>query len=165
MESIEAQFNEEFAAAGIRLPPEHVAGRKRGKIVHKSWVIWYLFGSNANGEYLDYYASNRFTTDSHTRIYADGVEEVLPSYRSMYIKTEDPAENARREEEVYAENHEVSRMLAAKGFCVEGDEPGALLINRLLCTEKVSKDGHAGRTGEVHETSAFAKRLRRDRRE
>lgn len=61
------------------MPPEHVRERKRGKIVEAGWAIWYLFGEDERGEYLDYYASHRMTNDRHLRIREDGAEEYLPT--------------------------------------------------------------------------------------
>ncbi len=43
----------------------------------------------------------------------------------MRLASEDPEEDARLEAEYYAENQRVARMLEAKGFGTEGDEPGA----------------------------------------
>ena len=68
MTNIETVFNEAFAAWDIRLPEETIASKQRGKIVKAGWVIWYLFGSNEHGWYLDYYAAHRMTNDRHVRI-------------------------------------------------------------------------------------------------
>ena len=95
-------------------------------------AIWYLFGSDENGEYLDYYASHRMTEDSYVRIYVDGHEEYLPEIVGMRLASEDPEEDARLEAEYYAENQRVARMLEAKGFEAEGDEPGGVQMNRFL---------------------------------
>ena len=54
MKNIESKFNATFAHWGIRLPAGAVEQRERGKIVQTGWAIWYLFGSDEKGEYLDY---------------------------------------------------------------------------------------------------------------
>lgn len=132
MKNIEIMFNESFSHWGIRLPPDAVEQRKRGKIMQAGWAIWYLFGSDENGEYLDYYASHRLTDDGHLRIYADGSCEGLPALNDIRQSSEDPDEDARLEAEYNAENQKVSNILDEKGFGLSGDEPGGILINRFL---------------------------------
>jgi hypothetical protein len=77
MTNIESKFNDSFAHWEIRLPSDAVEHRKRGKIVQAGWAIWYLFGFDEKGEYLDYYASHRMTNDRHVRIYARAFSELL----------------------------------------------------------------------------------------
>lgn len=132
MREIEARFQDTFAPWGITLPPDHVRERRRGKIVEAGWAIWYLFGSDERGEYLDYYASHRMTNDRHIRIREDGAEEHLPTVSTMRITSQDPEEDARLAAEHLDENRRVARMLEGKGFGVEGDEPGGVQINRYL---------------------------------
>jgi len=124
MTNIESKFNDCFSHWDIRLPPADVKQRKRGKIVQMGWVIWYLWGSDERGEFLDYYASHRMTDDRHVRIYSDGFCEDLPAIRGLRLCSSDPEEDARLEAAYYAENQEVSRMLREKGFGLSGDEPG-----------------------------------------
>jgi hypothetical protein len=136
MDEIEAQFNAEFAHWTIRLPPEDIAQRSRGKIIQAGWAIWYLFGSDEMGEYLDYYASHRMTSDRHIRIGAGGRCEDLPTIHSARLSSKDTAEDARLEAEFYAENQRVAELLEDKGFGMRGDEPGGVQINRFLYLEK-----------------------------
>lgn len=59
----------------IRLPTEAIANRTPGMLLWMggdSWNIWWQFGSDANGEYLEVYAAHHMTNDRHDRIYADG---------------------------------------------------------------------------------------------
>lgn len=130
MNEIESQFNAAFANWGIRLPPDHLAARRRGKINQAGWAIWYLFGSDDDGEYLDYYSSHRMTNDSHIRIHADGREESLPSHFGMRLCSSDPVEDARLKEEYRAECIRVDQLLREKGFGIEGDEPPSVQIIR-----------------------------------
>lgn len=85
MRHIEGRFAEHFAPWDIVLPKEHVQKRRRGKIVVAGWAIWYLFGSDERGEYLDYYAAHRMTSDEHVRIYESGEIESLPAISTMRI--------------------------------------------------------------------------------
>ena len=79
MRRIEEHFSQRFQVWRIELPREAVDNRQRGKIVEAGWTIWYQFGSDEDGEYLDYYSSHRMTNDSHVRIHEDGRVESLDS--------------------------------------------------------------------------------------
>lgn len=136
MKKIEAQFNETFSHWNIQLPEDAITHRQRGKIVEAGWAIWYLFGSDERGEFLDYYASHRMTSDCHVRIYANGECEWLPSIKEFRLCSQDPEEDARLDAEYYAENQRISKILQEKGFGIEGDEPGGVQINRFLHLEK-----------------------------
>jgi hypothetical protein len=85
MKGIEKRFNDEFSPWDIWLPEEEVANRRRGKIIEAGWAIWYLFDSDEKGEYLDYYASHRMTSDRHDRIYANGNQEALPVLQRLKL--------------------------------------------------------------------------------
>lgn len=139
MKKIEDQFNDTFSPWNIRLPPEDIAHRRQGKIVEAGWAIWYLFGSDEKDEYLDYYASHRMTNDRHVRIYANGKRESLLAIQSMRPASPDPQEDARLEVEHLSKNQQIARMLEAKGFGLEGDEPGGVQINRFLSLEKLEE--------------------------
>ena len=136
MNAIESLFNANFAPWSIYLPPDDVANRRHGKIVKAGWAIWYLFGSDEKGEYLDYYASHRMTNDEHVRLYAGGQEEELPSIQGLRLCSQDPEEDKRLKAKYYAENQRIARLLEEKGFGVAGDEPGGVLINRALHVNK-----------------------------
>ncbi len=116
MKEIERQFALAFAHWKIVLPPHDVANRRRGKIVKSGWAIWYLFGSGTKGEYLDYYASHRMTSDEHVRLRETGEREYLPTLSEMHLCSDDPAENKRLEADFYAENQRIARLLEAKGL-------------------------------------------------
>lgn len=135
MTKIEKIFKQMFSTWKIELPPEDIEQRRRGKIFKGGWAIWYLFGSDKRGEYLDYYASHRMTNDWHCRIYADGKVKDLPAILSMRRGSMDPEEDARLEAEYLAKNRRIARMLAKKGFGLAGDEPGGVQINRYLHLE------------------------------
>lgn len=135
---IEAQFKRAFSYWRIQLPREAVEGRQRGTIVEAGWTIWFLFGSDDNGEYLDYYASHRMTSDSHVRIYADGRVVGLESLWEMRRTSDDPAEAARLEDEFWEHNEQVARVLEEKGFGLQGDEHGSAIVNRGLLESRES---------------------------
>lgn len=130
MDKIEASFNAKFANWSICLPSKNIAQRKRGKVIKAGWAIWYLFGSDASGEYLDYYASHRMTNDRHIRIHSDGRCESLPVFQDFRVSSEDPEEDARLDAEYYAEAKRVAELLEAKGFGLQGDEPGGVQMRR-----------------------------------
>ena len=130
MGRIEEQFEQAFSYWRLQLPREAVERRQRGKIVEAGWTIWFLFGSDENGEYLDYYSSHRMTSDSHVRIHEDGRVESLESLWEMRPTSEDPDENARLEDEFWEHNERVARMLQEKGFGLQGDEHGSAIVRR-----------------------------------
>ena len=131
---IEEIFNQEFFSWGIRLPPDDITSRRRGRISERGWTIWYLFGSDGDKEYLDYYAMHRMTNDRHVRIYSDGTLEGLETISEFHVTSDDPEEEARLKAEFYARNKAVARMLEDKGFSFRGDEHGSARVNRYLLT-------------------------------
>ena len=134
--NIARAFAKTFEHWNIEIPAHDLAKRKPGKIVEAGWSIWYLFGSNEKGEYLDYYASHRMTDDRHVRVHANGEEEDLPVLSEFYVSSDDPAEDKRRRDEYYAENQRTEKILKEKGFGLAGDEPGRVQINRVLKVKK-----------------------------
>jgi hypothetical protein len=131
---IKSQFDDYFAHWRIKLPLEDVADRQRGEIFKAGWTIWYVFGSDERGEFLDFYASHRMSEDSHVRLYADGTSEYLPSIKGLRICADDPQEDKRLEAEYLEENKRVSELLESKGFGLSGGEPLSVAINRVLRT-------------------------------
>ncbi len=127
---IKLHFAECFASWGICLPEDVVAERRRGKICQAGWAIWYLFGSDEKGEYLDYYCAHRMTNDGHVRIYEDGRSESLPAIDSFRESSSDLVEDARLKKEHHAEDLRIVEILEAKGFGIQGDEPGGVQIQR-----------------------------------
>lgn len=132
---IEAGFNASFAQWQIRLPAAAIASRRRGRIQQAGWLIWYLFDTDEQGEYLDYYASHRLSDDLHVRMRADGGREDLPALRRGFYTSRNPGEAARLEAECYAQNQLVAELLAAKGFDFTGDEPDLARVNRHMPTD------------------------------
>jgi len=131
MDDIESAFQSDFADLGIAIPAG--TGREHpGKIMFQGWVIWYRFGSDHDGDYLDYYASHRQEYDQHVRLRNGGRRESIPAITGMRKASPDPAEDARLAAEHYASNRRVVEMLDAKGFVMEGDEPMGIQVNRFL---------------------------------
>ena len=130
MRRIEAQFRESFSYWRLELPREAVQNRQRGKIVEAGWTIWYLFGADERGEFLDYYSSHRMTSDSHVRLYDDGRVEGLESLWEMRQSSNDPDEEERLKAEFWEHNERVARLLEEKGFGLQGDEHGSAKMRR-----------------------------------
>lgn len=130
--SIESQFNNRFAAGHIRLPPEAIAQPQRGRIQQAGWSIWYLFGVDDLGEYLDLYARQRSTFDSHVRLREDQDPETLPAIDGIALTSDDPEEAQQLAAEHFTNNQRVSAMLAEKGFDLQGHEPGMTMTLRFL---------------------------------
>ncbi len=119
MTNMETRFNEQFGHWNIPLPPDDIANRRRGKIIHAGWVIYYLFGADPQkGEYLDYFAAHRMTNDRHVRIYENGATEGLPTLEWYRLSSKDPEEEKRLEAEYMATNQAIGKMLDEKwGWC------------------------------------------------
>lgn len=79
MSVIRDAFDSAFGSWGITLPEEALASRAAGTIQKKGWCIWYLFGTDEKGEYLDYYSSHRMTEAPHVRLRVGGSAEDLPA--------------------------------------------------------------------------------------
>ena len=109
-------FKTDFAHWGLEIPPELLESRQAGFIQADGWLIQFKFGQDARGEYLDYYASHRMTSDSHVRHYESGRCQNLATLSDFLITSPDPLENKRRQDAYYRRNSRVARQLAAKGF-------------------------------------------------
>jgi|WetSurMetagenome_2_1015567.scaffolds.fasta_scaffold306226_2 hypothetical protein len=133
MDPMAARFAECWKSRGFTIPDEDVRARRAGHIARESWLIQYCFGRDDAGEHLDFYATNRFSGDSHYRIHADGSLENLPELVSSRTASDDPVEDKRLEEEFLRENREVAEALAAKGF-------GLFTINMALSAGLVDPD-------------------------
>ena len=117
LEKIARLFAEYFANWSIELPEEAIATRNRGKIRKAGWIVQYLFGREADREYLDFYASHRMTNDRHVRMWEDGQVESLESYQEMLVyKSEKPGDKERAEREYREHNQRVGEILKRKGF-------------------------------------------------
>ena len=109
LSNIRSRFARCFAHWGIELPERAVAERKRGELFQAGWSVRWLFGADEKGEYLDFYAVHRMTNDRHLRIHDNGDVTELEALL-------DPLVPVGEEEEYYARNRRVGRMLKAKGF-------------------------------------------------
>ena len=135
MDTAAELFSRDFSHWAIQLPPQDVAQRQRGRINHEGWAIWYLFGADEHGEYLDYYAAHRMTDDRHVRIYASGEREELPTIQSFRPCSDDPVEDQRLADELFVKNQRVAALLESKGFGLDGSEPASVALNRIVRVE------------------------------
>ena len=146
MASIETRFNSHFKYCEIELPADTVANRRRGEIVQRGWTIWYLVGSDKEGEYLDYYASHRMAGDRHVRLHTNGAETWLPAYEEMRITSDDPQEDEQLENEFWEFNGRVTQELEAKGFTSESNTHPSTALNHALLR---SRESHQKLMGEA----------------
>jgi hypothetical protein len=118
MSELATKFAEQFAASKIKLPAKNLRTKVRGQIRKAGWTIQFLFGVDDRGEFLDYYATNKFTSDSHARIYADGTIVPLPAISEIVIFPHGAShEDEQRIVAAHAdENRRVAKMLKKKGF-------------------------------------------------
>jgi hypothetical protein len=118
MPVIAAEFASYFAHWKIVLPEADLAARRRGSVHAAGWTIQYLFGADAQGEYLDFYATHRMTNERHQRIYASGQIEYLPTMHEFMVfpAAASQADKERIEREYYEHNRAIGALLRAKGF-------------------------------------------------
>lgn len=107
--AIEA-FEQDFARWGLHLPPEDVAARRSGQLREAGWTVFYDFGQDVRGEFLDYYAGLRDATDEtvnddwHVRLYESGERVTLPTVLEAYMYSREPTrEELDRARRKYAE--------------------------------------------------------------
>lgn len=105
-------FADYFAAWNIQLPGD----RDAGDIEASGWLIQYAFGSDAIGEYLDFYAAHRMTNDRHERLRPDGSCEGLPALCTMMFLPANERERPAAERDFQERNRRIAEELAAKGF-------------------------------------------------
>jgi len=120
--TLQAVFAEAMSYWGHQLPAEDVIHRRRGTLGggdgDYGWgdTVKYLFGSDEQGEYVDYYLCHRLAGDRHGRIYEDGSTKDLPTIPTGRCGSSDPVEDARLEAESRAEYEQIIAMLRAKDF-------------------------------------------------
>lgn len=129
---IAAHFNRRFAHWGIQLPPADLAQRQRGQLSQSGWCIWYLFGADEQGDYLDYYAHHPVSGDEHRRLRTNGGRECLPAlhWPDPDPDRDDPAETPPPADALWAENQRIAALLTAKGFGVPAGAPGVPVHTR-----------------------------------
>jgi len=127
MDQIGRLFAERFAPWDITIPAENFQSRASGHLCSGGWLIQFCFGKDDKGDYLDYYASNRMTGDSHVRIHADGTKVNLVALRYISVTSPDPAEAKRAKAQFDEGNCRIADELVAKGFTL-------FTINMALCS-------------------------------
>ncbi len=135
-EQIQQRFNRAFAHWEIKLPDEAMPLGVVWIIVEQGWTIWTRFDVEDGCEHLDYYAMHRMTNDRHVRLYADGKEESLPAISSICSYPEDAteAEKEAAQDEYFAHNQAVEKLLEEKGFVMTDQAHFSARINRYLQT-------------------------------
>ena len=144
MQEIEEAFTKSFANWDIRLPESAIDARARGRIVEKGWTIWYVWGSDGDGEHLDYYASHRMTNDRHVRLHSDGRRENLETVQEHYVSPKDPAKAEQAKADFHARNRAVRRMLDEKGFTLEGEVHPSVAVRHYQLTLDDPSNIHEG---------------------
>jgi ribonuclease HII len=129
------RFAEYFANWGIRLPEGGVKLKEPGVIHQAGWTIRYVFGSDAAGSYLEFYATHRMTNDRRVRIYSSGETKGLEALETMYgYDPKIPGDQERAVRENRRRNTRVTKELEAHDLYPEGN------INAYLATHDVPMD-------------------------
>lgn len=130
--AIEGRFAGYFENWGIRLPEGAVQLEEPGVIQQDGWTIRYVFASDAEGSYLEFYATHRMTNDRRVRIYSSGETKDLEALETMYgYDPKIPGDQERAARENRRRNTRVTKELEAHGLYPEGN------INAYLATHDV----------------------------
>ncbi len=116
MNGIEKAFADYFKPWSPVLPEAVTAEEEPGVFVGQGWHIRYVFGSDEQGEYLDFLGSHRMTNQRHVRLRAGGEVEGLPTIREMFVYGGTEEDRQRAEAEYFAYNRQVGEMLREKGL-------------------------------------------------
>jgi hypothetical protein len=117
LNTIKINFDEAFKNWEVKLPVEALTHRNAGEIQKSGWYIQYLFGSDENGEFIDYLAYHRMTNPRHKRIYENGDMKGLPVPMETYSFDPDtPGDQEKAEKEYYEYNRKIGEELEQKGF-------------------------------------------------
>lgn len=126
-------FAKRFTRWGITLPAENLRSLSPGHIAKRGWLIQFCFGNDADGPYLDYYATHRMTGDSNVRLHENGMHKALGSLQGLFVTSADPGEAARLEMALLKSNCKIMDELICKGFSL-------FTINMALCTGLVAAE-------------------------
>ena len=111
------RFNDRFSTWSINIPNINIAKRRNGRIRKEGWTICYCFGSDQNGEYIDYLASHRMMWgDEHVRLRRDGNQEHLPSLDPAVPFGTSDEETSRLQADRNLRNEMTTNLLKQKRF-------------------------------------------------
>ena len=130
--AIEQRFAEYFANWDLRLPEGTVEREEPGVIQGGGWTIRYVFGTDAEGPFLEFYATHRMTNDTRVRIYSSGEMKALEALETMYAyDAKIPGDRERAADESRRRNNRIAKELEDLGLYPEGN------INAYLATHDV----------------------------
>lgn len=114
--AFEERFAGYFANWGIRLPESAVELEEPGLIQQDGWTIRYVFGNDAGGSYLEFYATHRMTNDTRVRIYSSGETKDLEALETMFgFDPKIPGDEERAARENRRRNTRIAKELEARG--------------------------------------------------
>ena len=112
--AIRAAFADYFSGA-VTLPEGPLPAR--GQISMARWHVTYVFWEVDGRQCLDFYATNRFSSDQHARILESGTVELLEAPRDGFSHDPKvPGDRERAEREYFDHNRRVQALLRSKGF-------------------------------------------------
>ncbi len=107
MENVRQKMIKRYEPWNINFPEETFTNKQYTHIRKNGWSIFYQFGKDVRGEYVELYSQHRMTSDSHCKIYKDGDVEYLDSFRSYCIvgkEEEYKNYNKKVNDDVYGKN-------------------------------------------------------------
>ena len=135
-DAIEERVAEHFVHWEIRLPEGAVQLEEPGIIHQAGWTVRYVFGSDAEGPHLEFYATHRMSNDRRVRIYTSGETKHLEALETMYgYDPKIPGDQERAARENRKRNTRITKELEAHGLFPVGN------INAYLATHDVPVSG------------------------
>ena len=103
---------------GITLPKHVHEHEESDEMWSHDWRIQYRFGTDVQGEVLDFRASHRMTNDRHDRLYESGETEEPPGNHDMimYPAGATAAQERATEEAYRRHDRDAAKELERKGF-------------------------------------------------
>ena len=116
MNRIEKAFADYFKPWSLVLPEGATAKEEPGIVAGQGWHVRYIFGSDEQGTYLDFFGSHSMTNDHHVRLHASGEVEGLPTIQEGYVWNGAEEDRQRAEAKYLAYNRQIGEMLREKGL-------------------------------------------------
>lgn len=106
-EDIKRSFANHFLKWQLLLEDAVIDGMNTHVIKKEEWEIRFIENENADGKYLEFYAISSMYSDSHFRIYQNGVIEELDVILEHYSYDETLPGNKEIQKEEYLEQNKV----------------------------------------------------------
>jgi hypothetical protein len=118
---IAQNFSACFENWDIHLPKGALESAAPGGVSKAGWHIRWVFGSDEDGEYLEYLAGHRMTNESRSRLYASGEQRGMPARQDLIMYPAGAAEEEQKHIDAafYEENGAITEELHRIGLITD----------------------------------------------